>query len=332
MATKKNSKMNNKGNSNNPQEKDETEFSGRNKTQTRNKRSRRNRNNSSVDTNSSKCGNPIGKGTYDSSDNDASWYMRYPELARDASKIPFTTPLGKYPYVESNATNSDLKEGREAFAIPGIMAIKWFPTIGQSDDQNSPVNVVSREVYSFVRHANSGHSNYDAPDLMMYILAMDSLYSFYASMVRTYGVMMLYNGMNRYMPRRLVQAMGFDFDDISQNLAQFRWLINQVAYKLTALYVPAGMTYFERHIWLNSGVYVDSASVKAQTYLFRQSAAYVYNASAATDYAATLKYTEIPSHLTLDKCTQFVNSMLNPILADEDMNIISGDAACFRSR
>lgn len=283
-----------------------------------------NRSNSSRK-NTNKRGNRSGKGNYDSTDNDASWYMRYPELARDASKMPFTVPLGKYPSITTNASSSKVTFGNESFSVPGVMAIEWFPTIGQSDTNNSPVNLVSREVYSFVRHANSGHSNYDAPDMMMYILAMDSLYSFYSAMTRVYGVMMLYSGMNRYMPKTLVQSLGFDYDDISKNMAQFRWLINQVAYKLTAMYVPSGMSYFERHIWLNSGVYLDAESYKAQTYVFKQSAYYKYSASASTDYAAKLLYTPVPDNLTLAKCEQFVNSLLNPILADEDMNIISGD-------
>lgn len=283
-----------------------------------------NRSNSSRKSNG-KRSNRRNKGDYDSTDNDASWYMRYPELARDASKMPFTVPLGKYPAVTSNAPNNLVKLSKEAFSVPGIMAIEWIPTIGQSDSNNSPVNLVSREVYSFVRHANSGHSNYDAPDMMMYILAMDSLYSFYSAMTRVYGVMMLYSGMNRYMPKALVESMGFNFEDISQNMAQFRWLINQVAYKLTALYVPAGMSYFERHIWLNSGVYLDAQNYKAQTYVFKQGAYYKYSASAATGYAAKLLYTEVPSKLTVTKCQDFVNSLLNPILADEDMNVISGD-------
>lgn len=288
-------------------------------------KSNRSNRSSNARKNNRRRGDRCGKGNYDSADNDASWYMRYPELASDASKMPFTTPLGKYPAVEANVTNSKVKFTPNTFSVPGVMAVEWFPTIGQSDSSNSPVNLVSREVYSFVRHANSGHSNYDAPDMMMYILAMDSLYSFYSTMTRAYGVMMLYSGMNRYMPKTLVEALGFDFDDISQNMAQFRWLINQVAYKLTAMYVPAGMSYFERHIWLNSGVYLDAESYKAQTYVFRQGAYYKYEASSATGYAAKLRYTKVPAKLTLKKCSDFVNSLLNPILADEDMNIISGD-------
>lgn len=291
-------------------------------TNTRNKRTSNSKRNSNV--NRRKRAD-VNQGSYDSADNDASWYMRYPELANDASKIPFTTPLGKYPLIGSNAEDSSVKFSDTAFSVPGVLSVDWMPTIGQSDKQNSPINIVSREVYSFIRHANSGHSNYDAPDMMMYILAMDSLYSFYASMVRVYGIMMLYSGMNRYMPRTLVESLGYDFDDISKNIAQFRWLINQVAYKLTAMYVPSGMSYFERHIWLNSGVYLDSSSYKAQTYVFRQKAFYKYAANSGTNYAAKLLYTEVPDKLTLAKCEAFINSLLNPILADEDMNIISGD-------
>lgn len=263
-----------------------------------------------------------GSGTI-SSDNDAAWYNRYPELAKDAAQIPFINPLGKYYDLGGNNTINNATTS--AWSIPGVFTVKWVPTIGQSLDVNSPVNIISREVYSFVRHANSGHSNYDAPDMFMYILAMDSMYSFYSAMVRAYGLMMMYNGLNRYMPKALVEALGFDFDNLSENMAQFRWTINQFAYKLSALYVPTGMSYFERHIWLNSGVYTDSSSVKAQMYTFKQDAYYVYEASDATDYVATLKYTPVPDKLTVDTAAAFMNRMLDPVLADEDMNIISGD-------
>lgn len=277
-----------------------------------------------------------------SSMNDPSWYTRYPELASDASKFPFSLPLGKPLPIDVNSTYMDTS--MYYASVPGVMEINWTPTIGISDSKNSAVNIAAREIYSFVRHANSGHSNYDAPDLMMYLLAMDSAYSMYAAAVRAYGTMMLYNGMNRYAPKSLVEAQGFSFDDLSQNLAQFRWVINQMAYKLSALYVPSGMTYYDRHIWMNSSMFVDGESAKSQTYVFRQEAIYIYDATKSNNYQVRLKYVNISDEygsvlpngvseggmaaLNLMKVSDFermMNDIINPILADEAMNIMSGD-------
>lgn len=272
-----------------------------------------------------------------SSKNDPAWYTRYPQLAKDASKFPFSTPLGKTVDMlgmakrvgELNPEDPNIAKWTvtgTGNGPSGILAIKWMPTLGQSTNENSPVNIVARELYGYVRHANSGAKNYDAPDLMMYVLAMDSIYSFYANMVRVYGIMRLYSGMNRYYPKALVQALGWNFDDVSKNLAQFRWTINQFAYKLTSLYVPAGIDYFTRHIWMNSGVYTDSNNVKAQTYVFKQDRYYRYEASSDTDYRAVLKCIKpTQEYFTVGTAEAFMNSLIDPVLADEDMNIMSGD-------
>ena len=309
----------------------------RNKGKTKtNNRNRRNSN-----SNSTSGSHTIGGNESKRSDmNDPTWYKRYPELADDASKFPFSLPLGKPLPIDPDPTY--LSKATYCNSVPGVMQINWFPTIGISDNKNSAANIASRELYSFVRHANSGHNNYDAPDLMMYVLAMDSAYSMYAAAVRAYGTIMLYNGMNRYVPKYLIEAQGFDFDDISQNLAQFRWYINQMAYKLSALYVPAGMTYYDRHIWMNSTMFVDGETAKAQTYIFRQNGIYIYDATKANDYQVRLKYVNVndtyattkssetsgAEKLKLLKVADFVNMMddiINPILADEAMNIMSGD-------
>lgn len=290
-------------------------------------------NNRSSNRNSKNKAQRVNKSTR----NDPAWYTRYPQLAQDASKFPFSNPLGrKIDYLGKAAqahkmdpNNPDVPYFKVVGAgngPSGIMSIKWMPTLGQSTNENSPINIVARELYGFIRHANSGSKNYDAPDLMMYILAMDSIYSFYASMVRVYGVMRLYSGMNRYYPKALVESLGWNFEDVSTNLSRFRWTINQFAYKLTSLYVPYGIDYFTRHIWMNSGVYTDSNNVKAQTYVFRQDRYYKYEASKDTDYRAVLKCIKpSSSKFTVSKAVEFMNSLIDPVLADEDMNIMSGD-------
>lgn len=271
------------------------------------------------------AGKKDNRGFSKSTDNDASWYNTLPELVRDAAKFPFSRPLGTN-YVPRSDSNIKFDLAFCPQSIPGIMCVNWYPTIGLSSHSNSPINIVSREVYSFVRHANSGHSNYDAPDLMLYLMAMDSVYSMYAEAVRAYGMMMLYTANNRYYPKALVQIAGWDFNDVQRNLAQLRWAINQFAYKLGSLAVPANMSYFARHIWLNSGVYLDSNSAKAQTYMFKQDAFYKYNPTVGTGFKSQLEFTKRPSKkLTVRDWIDTMNSLIDPILASEDFNIMSGD-------
>lgn len=216
--------------------------------------------------NSSKSNDVNVAGTiYASGGNDFSWYNTLPELTAAASNIPFSRPLGTEISYESlvNAPTKtsnilEYRGGKKtlfpqattqvATSLPGMMFIEWYPTIGASYASNSPINMISREIYSYVRHVNSGSANYDAPDLMMYLIAMDSLYSMYNAAVRVYGLMNLYTSSNRYMPKALIEGLGWDFNSVLGNMAQFRWAINNVAYKMSSLAVPSFMSYYLRHI------------------------------------------------------------------------------------
>ena len=108
-----------------------------------------------------------------SKDNDWRWYAQNEQLLKDTASFSYNYPLGSL--VQRTATG---KEPVDTTAIPGIMAVHVSPAFGGSDSRTSPINVAMRNIYSFVRHANSGHTNYDAPDLAIYLMAMDSCYSF----------------------------------------------------------------------------------------------------------------------------------------------------------
>lgn len=269
-----------------------------------------------------------------SMDNDFAWYNTIPEITRNAARFPFSRPLGttiSYGAADTKARGLISDSGTDFSGtpktIPGIMAIHWTPTVGISTDPISPLNVTSREIYSFVRHANSGAANYDATDLMIYLIAMDSIYSMYTAAVRAYGLMMMYTKENRYMPAYLVNALGFNFDELKGDLAQFRWAINQIAYKISSFAVPNFMSYYLRHMWMNSGVYTDKPSAKAQMYVFVQDDVFQYDDKINSTTFAGLKSVNISKELpyTVETWLQFMDTLINPILASEDMGIMSGD-------
>lgn len=263
-----------------------------------------------------------------SRDNDIAWYSRNPELLRDSASYPFSMPLGTYavPLTTGTLQGVTLPTFAAPMAkFPGIMTINWSPTIGVSTDTTSAVNLASRNIYSFVRHANSGHANYDSPDLMMYLIAVDSAFSFYANMIRAYGVAMTYAPMNRYVPKALMDAMGFKYDTLQSELANFRYYINLYAAKLASLCVPADMAYIQRHIWMNTGVYYDAETMKAQQYLFVQKSCYTF--VEATEGPGYLEWTDIPYSTfgTVASIQSFGDSLIEPLLASEDIGIMSGD-------
>lgn len=261
--------------------------------------------------------------------NDPAWYANNPQLLRDAASFPFSWPVGspvEYGYTAEAPVTSFINNDA---SVPGIMSFAFTPTIGYATNPTSPINIAARQIYSFVRHANSGHSNYDSPDLMMYLVAMDSAYAWLSYMTRVYGTAMLYSPVNRYLPKALLQAQNVDAEDVFENLAQLRFYINEFSYKIASMCVPAGMTYFTRHAWLSTNVYLDSQSAKAQMYLFYPVTYYVFREQVEgpgylTARAADVVNQEL-SNLTVAQLVEIGKEILEPIISSEDFNIMSGD-------
>lgn len=262
--------------------------------------------------------------------NDWRWYAQHEQLLKDAASFPYAVPIGNR--LDLGEYGLDINKT----SIPGIMAIYTSPTFGWSDNANSPLNVSARNVYSYVRHANAGHSNYDAPDLMLYLCAMDSIYSYIAYLKRIYGIAMTFSYTNRYYPVAAINAMRVDFDDIQKHLADFRSFINILCVKAGSMCVPATMSYMAKHTWMYSGIYTDNDSDKSQSYMFCPEGFWYFS---IVEQSGALKYLSITDKL-LDRPSpgpgvgallsfadliEIGNTLLDPVLSSEDMNIMSGD-------
>nr|UDL14558.1 MAG: putative capsid protein [Picobirnavirus sp.] len=269
--------------------------------------------------------------------NDPSWYAKTPQLLIDSSSLAYQYALGSpltieylkptipadkkfHQYVDEYF--ADERETKWRGSMPGIWTIGIVPTYGVCNSPVSAANISARNLYSFVRHANSGHTNYEAADLMLYILAMDSIFSLYQHCARAYGVMRLYSQDNRYLAKALVTAMGFDYDDLSSQMADFRAFINLIAVKASAYKVPADFTMYIRHMWMYANIFADSNSPKAQSYLFVPDGFWQYEEYQG---AGKLVFKAFGGAKKLAHLKSYVNALFNPIIASEDCNIMSGD-------
>lgn len=251
--------------------------------------------------------------------NDVAWYSKSPALLRDAASFPYSWPVG------SQLPWSDKLMQYMMSHVSGLAVLEYTPGIGRSTDAYSPINVAARNFFTYVRKANSGQTNYETSDLMMYLLAMDSAYQTYAVMVRAYGIATLFSQENRYLGRALLYALGWDPDDIYNNLAQLRYHINLLSYKLNQMCVPSSMAYMQRHAWMASGLYTDSPSPKAQIYAFNPFGYYKF--TEVTSGPAYLQY-KLFTNDTLwhvDEIVTAANDQLEAILSSQDFNIMSGD-------
>lgn len=268
--------------------------------------------------------------------NDEAWYGADPALLRDAASIPFSASIGTSldfgaQHLKSGSSyyNQGLKH-----AIPGLINFKITPSFGYAHSGNDPINVAANAIYAFLRQANSGAKNYDAPDMMLYCLAMTQVYSYITYLQRVYGYASLYSQRNRYLPKSLVYANLASYNDIMNDLAGFRYGINLLINKASSLAVPGNMTIFQRHAFLYRDVYSEGDSIKDQLYQFVPDGFYKFALN--DDKSGMLKYIgladraditgEIASKvLSVKALINLGNELLDPLITSEDFNIMSGD-------
>lgn len=218
--------------------------------------------------------------------------------------------------------------GIDAFSPAVVAAFKVIPTIGPSLNANSAVNMAARNIYSFVRHVNSGHSNFESADLMMYLLAIDSLYQYHTWMTRLYGMINLYSVENRSVPLSLFEAENVDYTDLVNNKTDLLFFINQYAYMAGSLCAPMLPLYL-RHFDLYRGVFTDSATMRSQLYLMVPDGFWIYQGY--TDKTGgklnleSVPGTGVGDKITFNDIKNFAYKLINQLKGDEDINIICGD-------
>nr|AVX53802.1 putative capsid [Marmot picobirnavirus] len=277
-------------------------------------------------------------------DNDVSWYAKNQQILHDYANVSYFSPVGSplrlddIVELDTSTTNVEHLSALSA-TVPGIMTIELGLTPGVSVDHSSPINIAAQNVYNTMRKEISGQRVYDAPDYMMYILAMDSAYTYWNWMKRLYGLVRAVTQTNFYRMKSLVEANGVNYDSIAQNLADFRGYINVMAANLMVFAVPSTMSYLIRHSWLFSNVYKDANSRKAQYYMFVPSYVYTYDETSSSK-GGVLRPLPImfgrpkiqdagvgdnPALWTLDQIISTGNIIVNNLHYSEDINTMSSD-------
>lgn len=263
--------------------------------------------------------------------NDPQWYFKDTNILRDTASFSFNTALGSN--INLGLMYPDKKSPSVFTSIPGLLTMTVAPVPGISRDAQSPANIAAQNVYSFVRYKNSGASNYDAPDLMLYLLAMDSVFACWNWMKRIYGFASTYSQTNRYQPKAYMLANRVDIEDVYSNLADFRAYLNMAANRISAFCVPANMTYMVRHSWLFSNVYKDSDTLKAQEYMYVPAFFYAFDEMSSSTGGQLVPVNVMLDYdsssptglLTVAKLKAMLDGIINALQYSEDIGVMSGD-------
>lgn len=245
--------------------------------------------------------------------NDLSWYTRTPALLTGSSRLTFGEVVGT-PYSALTAQT-----------VPGIMRIGYNHCISERGEV--ALNQALNGIYSYTVHANSRNKSYDAVDEGLIILAAGSVFEALALGIRVYGLMQLYDERNAYLPKALVQACGFNFNDLKSNYSHMWFDLNELIVASRQLWIPDVMPVIKRWFWLASNIYMDSASAKSQYYVFTPDSIFIYDETTEETGGSLVNFTDwnSQSQFTWQQYLDMVNSMLSALLESQDRGIIMGD-------
>lgn len=209
--------------------------------------------------------------------NDISWYSKYPELLSAAASIPFPYKPGMAitgihsAFESSNTPAVFTKYSNGVLQIPGVLAIHWAPMFGMSSQSTDPASVLAKEIYARVRSKYSGSLDCDAPDFVMYLGALDSIFAYIAYLKRLYRILGTWSPNNYAIPDTLLAAMNIGAAPATElriNRKALLEAINLLVMQSRKFTCPAVMDYFNRHYWMSDNVFCDTNSARAQLYIF----------------------------------------------------------------
>lgn len=274
----------------------------------------------------------------DSSCNDISWYAQDATLLRNTANFPWSTQTGlTYDDDATVVTAGNVVNiVPRKFTSPGICAIQVLPGLGNTAYELDAPNIAANAMYVYIRHMNSGAKNYDAPDLMNYVLAMDEVFSAINFAQRLYGTLGMYSVYNRYTPDALITTQGIDAKDLRENMVQFRYRLNTIIKQAATLVVPNSFPIFLRHAFLFQNYYIEGDDMKDQIYFYTPVNFRKFNIPEEGGPGElvydTIKPTGTPAfrldpnnQITGGQLLDYIQDMVSRIYLDEDFGIMAGD-------
>lgn len=215
-----------------------------------------------------------------SSLNDMSWYSHYPELLESTARVPFPNRPGMEMQMgELGLTIGNLSHPSVTYQVPGVASMFWIPAFAKSEKATDPMSIAAREIYSKVRSKFSSSLDADAPDFIMYLGALDSIFAYIGALKRIYRVLDVYTPNNYILPDGLLQGMNISPETVNElriHKANFNFAINQLVRMSHKFHLPATMDLFNRHYWMNDNVYTDAPDINSQFYVFVQAGFYKF--------------------------------------------------------
>lgn len=196
--------------------------------------------------------------------NDWQWYFSDYQRMADVTTLPQFVPYGELFNFNSSEEQSSVV--RSTSAAPGILAFETAQTVGFAEGPDSAIQRAAESIFDFVNAHTGRNSNYEASDILMVSLAFASLDAFSLHLKRAYRCCSITDPLNDYLPRHLVEVMGFDYEDMIAHKLEYRALINYIEdMKFKYLTVPH-LPIRERWCYEMAHVFADTPNTAVQQF------------------------------------------------------------------
>lgn len=272
-------------------------------------------------------------GAYATPSNDPAWYKYNDIIFEDATKVSYFNQVG-IPYYPSQSVlvpGTDVHVNFEGAVVPSVMAIGWTPTFGTTEAQglgtvaaNAAINIQAKSMFTALQSkVSSKISAFTASDIAVYLIAIDSILTFYAHCQRFIGLWRHYDVMNTTMPDSFIRAYNLSPANMQTvtDMPKFISDLNTFGVNIQRLLIPKDLPIFTRHQWLNSNVYMDDTTVKASYFMYVPEYLWQFSdGHAEGDIGSCANMVKVPSFTEtgLDGMMEFLTSLATPLLDDQD--------------
>lgn len=228
------------------------------------KSSNRRRNSSpSKDTEISKDGGRRAVKSLDDAgrDNDPNWYISDKTLAEQVCHLSFNSFIG-----EGTVPLTD-------YAVPSVVRVAVNPSPFNSYDiddattyhhvTRSGLNLAITKMYTLLASYSGRAASYAPQDVGTIVLAMGEVVSMVEDLRRAVGVCYTFSERNRALPKILLTALGYDYDDFIKNRAIYISRLNAIITRFNSLPILANIPYILKCRDMYQKVYTDSISPEA---------------------------------------------------------------------
>lgn len=194
--------------------------------------------------------------------NEPTYYYTNKEVTDGALRIPYNLFAG-----------TQYKIGTSSFKPVNVLVYHMYPTPTHSWESDDSVIAISREsgidwaaqrLYTALSSVNGKTTNYTPPTLSIMMLAMGEVISMYSFIRRAFGYAYSYSRRNWGVPFCLFKAMGIDWADFRENIADYLTQFNTIVADMNKIPILSNVTYFQKCADMYNYVYQDDESPMAQ--------------------------------------------------------------------